>query len=128
MYGGFSKTAGQQQADEEFLATVLPRFDDNRTVAAERFARMGWNLYYQDNRSSAIKRFNQAWLLDAGNQHALWGFAVISRDRGKRSDALRYYEMALAKGVEQAKLREEYEQLRRIPEATPDQAGGPDPH
>jgi hypothetical protein len=114
MYGNFNKTAWQEEADEKFLAMTLTRFDGDHEAAAEQFARMGWNLYYKADRSSAIKRFNQAWLLDADNRHALWGFAVISRERGKFDDALRFYEMALEKGPENPTIRGEYEQLGRI--------------
>ena len=58
--------------------------------------------------------FNQAWLLDARNQHALWGFAVISVERGKIDDAVRFYEMAMAIRPGPEKLVEEYEELRRL--------------
>jgi hypothetical protein len=112
MFGGYEKTAFQADADERFLQTVLPRFAGDRAAAAEYFAQAGWNLYYGDDRSGAIKRFNQAWLLNADNAHALWGFAVISRERGNVGDALRYYSMALDAGSEEPKLLQEYEGLR----------------
>jgi Tfp pilus assembly protein PilF len=113
MFGGYEKTAWQNTADEQFMEIVLPGFQDDRAAAAESFARTGWNSYYQDDRTSAIKRFNQAWLLDPDNQHALWGFAVISRERGKTDAALRFYRMALESGAVQPTLKEEYESLRR---------------
>ena len=83
-------------------------------AAAEKFAQMGWNFYQRDDNSKAIKRFNQAWLLDARNQHALWGFAVISVECGKIDDAVRFYEMAMAIRPGPEKLVEEYEELRRL--------------
>jgi hypothetical protein len=113
MFGGYEKTAWQNTADEQFMEIVLPGFQGDRAAAAESFARTGWNSYYQDDRTSAIKRFNQAWLLDPDNQHALWGFAVISRERGKTDAALRFYRMALESGAVQTTLKEEYESLRR---------------
>lgn len=112
MYGGYEKTAFKSDADQRFLEMVLPRFAGDRAAAAEYFAQTGWNLYYGDDRSSAIKRFNQAWLLDPDNAHALWGFAVISRERGNVGDALRYYGMALETGSEDPRLLHEYEGLR----------------
>ncbi|NHA14440.1 carbohydrate binding domain-containing protein [Thioalkalivibrio sp. XN279] len=113
MFGGYEKTAWQKTTDEKFLEMVLPGFQGDRAAAAEHFARTGWNFYYQDNKTVAIKRFNQAWMLDPGNQYALWGFAVISRERGKTEAALRFYRMALDAGPAQAGLKEEYESLRR---------------
>lgn len=112
MFGGYEKTAFQVDADERFLQTVLPSFAGDRGAAAEYFAQVGWNLYYRDDRSTAIKRFNQAWLLDPDNAHALWGFAVICRERGNVEDALRHYRMALDTGSRDPRLLEEYEALR----------------
>ena len=112
MFGGYEKTAAQVDADERFLQTVLPSFAGDRAAAAEHFAQVGWNLYYGDDRSTAIKRFNQAWLLDPENAHALWGFAVICRERGNVHDALRYYRMALDAGSQAPRLLEEFEALR----------------
>ena len=113
MFGGYEPTEWQKRTDKEFLAMTLPAFQGDREAAAEQFARTGWNLYYQDNNALAIKRFNQAWLLDRDNQHALWGFAVISRERGKTEAALRFYRMALEAGPAQPALNEEYESLLR---------------
>ncbi len=81
---------------------------------------MGWTFYGRGDRSTAIKRFNQAWLLDADNQLALWGFAVISRDRGKLDDALRFYELALEQGPGQAKLQDEYKLLSDLASRKPE--------
>ena len=112
MFGGYEKTAQQKRADEHLLQTVLPEFDGDAMAAAEHFAREGWNLYYRGDHQAAIKRFNQAWLLDARNTHALWGFAVISRERGQMDAALRLYRQALDTGAKDARLRQEYEALR----------------
>lgn len=113
MFGGYEKTAWQKAADEKFMEIVLPGFQSDHNAAAEHFARTGWNFYYQNNNALAIKRFNQAWLLDPDNQHALWGFAVISRERGKTDASLRFYRMALDAGPAHPALKEEYESLRR---------------
>lgn len=113
MFGGYEKTAWQTTVDERFLEMVLPGFQGDRDAAAEHFAQTGWNFYYQDNKTLAIMRFNQAWLLDPDNQHALWGFAVISRERGKIDAALRFYTMAVEAGPPEPSLKEEYASLRR---------------
>jgi hypothetical protein len=113
MYGEYEKTEWQKDANEQFFATVLPRFDADREAAAEYFARIGWNFYYEGKQSAAIKRFNQAWLLHPDNQNALWGFAAISRERDKTNSAIGFYELALENGPENPKLREEYYQVRR---------------
>jgi Tfp pilus assembly protein PilF len=113
MFGGYEPTGWQRKANEQFLSMVLPGFHGDHEAAAEHFAQTGWNFYYQDDKIVAIKRFNQAWLLDPDNQKALWGFAVTSRERGKTDAALRFYRMALEAGPAQAALKQEYESLRR---------------
>ena len=112
MFGGFEKTAWQREADANFVKMALSGSGGDPKAAAEKYARMGWNFYNRDDKAKAIKRFNQAWLLDADNQHALWGFAVISRERGKFDEAVRFYEMAIQKGAAPQELTAEYERLK----------------
>jgi hypothetical protein len=114
MFGGFEKTAWQREADEKFVKVALSTSGGSYEAAAEKYAQMGWNFYYRGDRTKAIKRFNQAWLLDADNQHALWGFAVISVERGKIEEAIRFYDLAIEKGSPPPKLVEEYERLKSL--------------
>ena len=72
-------------------------------------AKTGWDFYYKGDQPTAIKRFNQAWLLDAENALALWGFAGICRDRDQMDDAIRYFEMAIQRDPENAKLERDYQ-------------------
>lgn len=114
MYGLCEKTADQKRADEKFIKQMTQRFQ-NRTDAADYFARVGWNAFYKGDRSLAIKRFNQAWLLNSKNQLALWGFAAISRDRGQVKEAAHYFRLAIDNGPENSNLRRDYEDtLRRL--------------
>lgn len=113
MFGEYPWTDWQERANEQFIETALRDFRGDRSAAAEYFARTAWNHYYRGENPIAIKRFNQAWLLDAGNQKALWGFAVISRERGQTEKALRFYRLALEAGPAEPTLQQEYESLRR---------------
>jgi Tfp pilus assembly protein PilF len=111
MFGGFAKTAWQHEADQKFIQMAVSGSDGDRKAAARKFAQMGWNFYQRGDQLKAVKRFNQAWLLDADDQYALWGFAVISVERGKIGQAIRFYEMAIRQGAPPVKLLEEYEGL-----------------
>ena len=108
MYGRAQKTREQEQADHRYIGTMT-RGGASREDAAEYAARLGWNYYYGANCTSAIRRFNQAWLLDPNNRHALWGFAVISLERGKIEEATRYFQMAIEAGPEDPSLQQDYE-------------------
>jgi len=114
MFGHIQKTATQQESDKRFLAQMTK---DGRSpeAAADYVARVGWSAFNQGDRSLAIKRFNQAWLLNPKNQFALWGFAAICVDRGQVEEAVRYYRMAIDSGPENSKLQKDYEDaLRRL--------------
>ena len=89
----------------------MTRDGRSREDAADSAARLGWNFFYAGDCATAIKRFNQAWLLDPDNQLALWGFGAISLDRGEFDAATTYLEMAIQNGPENSKLRSDYEHL-----------------
>lgn len=108
MYGNLQKTSVQQVADRRYIARMT-KDGRSREAAAEYVARAGWSAYYAGDHALAIKRFNQAWLLDPDNQFALWGFALISIERGHVKEAVRYFRMAIDSGPENANLRRDYE-------------------
>lgn len=90
MYGKFEKSRALQKAD----ANLLAKFP-NRKDAATQFANRGWDYFYINDLTTAIKRFNQAWLLDSTNASAYWGFGVIEGRRGHHTEALRYFQTSL---------------------------------
>ena len=120
MYGGLEKTASQKQADDIYI-TTMTRGGRSREDAANVAAKVAWNIFYQGDKSTAIKRFNQAWLLDPDNQLALWGFAVTCMDRGQIEDAVRFYRMAVESGPENPLLWHDYEMAIKLLEL--DQSG-----
>lgn len=108
MYGGLEKTAAQKRADKQYIKTAT-RGGRSREEAAEVAAQAGWKVFYEGDTVTAIKRFNQAWLLDSTNQHALWGFAVICGDRNEFEQAVRFFRMAIANGPQNPNLKRDYE-------------------
>jgi len=82
--------------------------NDGLGLTAEYFARTGWNSFYKGDQTTAIKRFNQAWLLDPNNQHALWGSAVIAGGRDQIEEAVRLFRMAIENGPESSSLQRDY--------------------
>ncbi len=108
MYGLEEKTEQQRHADDEYVR-MMTRGGRSRQEAADVAAKNAWNVFYGGDKAVAIRRFNQAWLLDPNNQLALWGFAVTSIDRGDWDAALRYYRMALESGPPNPRLQRDYE-------------------
>ncbi|RZL16268.1 MAG: hypothetical protein EOO62_01760 [Hymenobacter sp.] len=76
MYGKQPKCAEQLAADQEFLDLSDKQYATRR-IASAHYAQVGWGLFYDKQLDAAMKRFNQAWLLDSTNAEPYWGFANI---------------------------------------------------
>jgi tetratricopeptide (TPR) repeat protein len=87
-YGGQPKNDAQKAADEKFLASIDGYYKGDRKKAAEAAATRGWQFLRQGNAPDAMRRFNQAWLLDSSNGSALWGMAAFEAGSGKLNESL----------------------------------------
>ena len=88
MYGGMdrSKYPELKKADEEFIAGVTKAFG-SREVGAMRLVDQGFAFYKEDKLGMAMRRFNQAWLLNPQNADVFTGFANVLNDQGKYCEA-----------------------------------------
>jgi Flp pilus assembly protein TadD len=93
MYGGQKKTPAQELADQEFIK-VATKDGMTREVAAAYMADRGWEAVYKNDISSAMKKFNQAWLLNPNNAKAFWGFGVVAGRKGDLPESKKYLEKA----------------------------------
>lgn len=100
MYGGMDRSAYPElkAGDERFIAGTTREFG-SRQAASDRFADEGFRYYGQDNYALAMKRFNQAWLLDPENPDAFWGFASVYHDNGRHCEAKEMIDRAMAQGL-----------------------------
>ena len=90
-YGLQPKNEAQKAADAKLLATVDEQYKGNRKKAAEEVSTRGWQFLRQGNAADAMKRFNQAWLIDSSNGSALWGMAAIQAGSGKHDESLKLF-------------------------------------
>nr|WP_315229474.1 hypothetical protein [uncultured Albidiferax sp.] len=90
-YGGIARNAEQREADEEFLKSVDFDFPGDRKKASEEFVKWGWDYIRQRDLVSAMRRFNQAWLLDSTSGTALWGMASVLGLKGEHAAAVALY-------------------------------------
>jgi len=102
MYGGMdrSQVPALRDADEKFIADVSSHYG-SREKAARAWVEQGFKFYGQDQLGMAMRRFNQAWLLDPANAETYWGFASVLSDQDKYCDALKMVELAQSKGLMQ---------------------------
>jgi len=76
MYGTEPKCQEQIDTDKKFIDEVNKKFKNNK-IAAEYYIDKGWEFLYKEDYQSAMKRFNQAWLLDSTNAKIYWGFGNV---------------------------------------------------
>jgi tetratricopeptide (TPR) repeat protein len=93
-YGSMPKNEAQLAADKELLAAIDKQYNGDRKKAAEDAAMRGWQSFRQGDTATAMKRFNQAWLLDNKNGTALWGMAAIQGKAGKMDESLKLFSEA----------------------------------
>lgn len=89
MYEGVIKNEAMLKSDEKLIQEVVKQ-EHSRTKGAAIVAASGWRYFIQQRDPlTAMKRFNQAWLLDPENGEAYYGMAVMSevlRDSGQFPD------------------------------------------
>jgi tetratricopeptide (TPR) repeat protein len=80
-------------ADEAFIRDNTLRYK-TRQAASVAFASQGWNALRAKQLDAAMLSFNQAWLLNAKNYVAFWGFGAVLSVRGRLVEALEQLETA----------------------------------
>lgn len=88
-YGDVKKSQKLIDSDKEFIKTMVKEFG-SIDIAAKAAIEQGWEYYNKGNLTSAMHRFNQAWLLDSTLTEVYWGFGSILTARKEYYDALKY--------------------------------------
>ena len=90
-YGLVPKSQAQLAADAQFLAAMDQHYQGNRKKAAADAADRGWQALRQGKAPDAMRRFNQAWLLDHANGSALWDMATVGAGSGRVKESLKLF-------------------------------------
>jgi tetratricopeptide (TPR) repeat protein len=98
MYGSTAdKPRKLTEKDAAFIQSI-EKAGKTRKAVAEDVVRQAWDAYGRTDYKSAIRKFNQAWLLDPENGNVYHGFALISTVRDKNADeAEKFFRMAISK-------------------------------
>jgi len=96
MYGGIDRSSVSElkAGDEKFISDVTTQFG-SREKASALWVNQGYKFYKQDQLGMAMRRFNQAWLLNPKNPEVYAGFGGVLHDQGKNCDAMEMMEKAL---------------------------------
>jgi tetratricopeptide (TPR) repeat protein len=90
-YGSLPKNDALKASDAKFLAAMDDLYKGYRKRAAGDISLLGWQLLREGNKRDAMRRFNQAWLLDTSNGSSLWGMAAIEANIGKFDESLKLF-------------------------------------
>lgn len=80
MYGGIEKRPDELAADQRLIDRTVAMVG-SRAAASDGLVDLAWVYYFRGDLATAIKRFNQAWILDPENGDAFHGFAVVVMER-----------------------------------------------
>ncbi|MCC8425933.1 M48 family metallopeptidase [Mucilaginibacter sp. UR6-11] len=94
-YGNVAKTKGQLAEDDTFIKLCLKE-DGTYRKASEHMVQLGFKYLYQSDIKTAMRRFNQAWLLDHQNENVYWGFGAIYFSFNDYDEALKQLDKGLA--------------------------------
>ena len=86
MYGNMPLTSEAQKSNEEFVK--MAEKSAGREYAAKKMISIGWGFCKKGDLTMAMKRFNQAWLLNPKDPEIYLGFAYISAKKNNLNDAI----------------------------------------
>jgi tetratricopeptide (TPR) repeat protein len=97
MYGGMDRNAiPELKAGDEKLINDTTKEFGSREKASAAFVENGYAYYQRDDLVNAMRRFNQAWLINPQNPQAFSGFAAVLHDKKKDCEAMEMMEKALS--------------------------------
>jgi tetratricopeptide (TPR) repeat protein len=95
MYGqpAIARPESLKKIDEDLIRDATFRFG-NRQAASRALAEQGWASVRKGILDTAMRRFNEAWLLNPKNYQAFWGFGAVLSEQGKLAEAIEQLETA----------------------------------
>lgn len=94
MYGGLPRSQADQENDAQLIQEATEHAG-SREAASRELMKAGWDYYDRDDLSTAMKRFNQAWLLDPRNPDVFWGFGSVSLAQRNADQAIEMFQKAV---------------------------------
>lgn len=93
MYGGKPKSADQIKVDQDFISSAI-KTTGSREAAFKAAIGSGFQSMQTFDWRTAMKRFNQAWLLMPDRAEVFWGFGAAISHQGKFEESLQYFTKA----------------------------------
>ena len=105
MYGEAVKNERYKKSDEDFKKQCIAQYG-SLDSAVQELTDFAWRYFYHHDLTAAMKRFNQAWLLNPEFPDPYFGFAALMDMQGNTTEADRFYKTAQEKDAakERAKI------------------------
>lgn len=107
MYGGKPKTPDLIQVDKNFVDYIFKKFG-SREAGSDEAIRVGFQYLARDDWRTAMKRFNQAWLLTPDKAEVFWGFGSALSYQGKFEESVKYFTKAMELSPKNGRLLADY--------------------
>ena len=83
-----------KEADADFIEKAIAGFNGSRELASKAWAEVANDFFQKGNLDYAMRRYNQAWLLNEKNYQPYWGFGQVMMVRERFDEAIKFYERA----------------------------------
>jgi tetratricopeptide (TPR) repeat protein len=90
-YGNLPLTAIEKEINDNFVSGMKQDYHGDLKKASMDMAMRGWQYLVAGDLDDAMRRFNQAWLLNKKNGTALWGMAAVEASLGNYDDSLKLF-------------------------------------
>ncbi|WP_191859471.1 tetratricopeptide repeat protein [Hanstruepera ponticola] len=108
-YGNVEKTESQKADDENFKKDILEYYEGDTISASKKMSDLGFTyLYDKGDFVTAMRRFNQAFMLNPKNADAYYGFGTIFFNLGAMKKAREQFDKGLELNPKHPKILTDY--------------------
>jgi Tfp pilus assembly protein PilF len=108
-YGNFEKNELQKADDESFKKDILKYYKGDTNAASKKMSDLGFTyLYDKGDLVTAMRRFNQAYILNSKNADAYYGFGTIFFNLGAMEKAREQFDKGLEIDPKHSKILTDY--------------------
>ena len=122
LYGEVTKNDEYKKVDDDFKNKCLAQFgtiDSSVKVQIDN----AWRYFYNNDLKTAMKRFNQAWLLDSEYPDSYFGFAALLEIQNSKTEAERFYKIGQEKDKTKERAKRCYQRIADCKEQLKDFKG-----
>ena len=108
-YGNVEKNEEQKESDNKFREDILNYYKGDTIVASKKMVELGFTyLYDKGDFVTAMRRFNQAYMLNSKNSNAYYGFGTIYFNLGAMNKAREQYDKGLELNPKNSEILTDY--------------------